>query len=252
MRTASTAEWILCRLTSKERAAAMVGDLVEIEKQKGRLWFWLSVAGVALSLFWRRPIAFTAAFYAWAWTSGRFEMAIYGINAQHRPPEYPWMPVFNVLMLAGSTLCGLSFYAAIRYGLQERSAQLALAFAGLVTAVIYLWWLPAVLAACIAAALVIASASILKSKLRKESLVVLVAVSINYAALFLTMFLLRLYQHYLHPGPWGIQDYREHPSLGWLGSCMMVLSLWAATTAWSRMRGWLMRSQSLESRSEML
>jgi hypothetical protein len=162
------------------------------------------------------------------------------------------MPVFNVLMLAGSTLCGLSFYAAIRYGLQERSAQLALAFAGLVTAVIYLWWLPAVLAACIAAALVIASASILKSKLRKESLVVLVAVSINYAALFLTMFLLRLYQHYLHPGPWGIQDYREHPSLGWLGSCMMVLSLWAATTAWSRMRGWLMRSQSLESRSEML
>jgi len=229
----------------------MVGDLVEIERQKGKLWFWLSVAGVALSLFWRRPIAFVVAFFAAAWMFGRFEMAIIGMNAQHRPPEF-WMPVFNILWFVGSILWAVSLYAAIRYGLQERSAQLALGFAGLVTAVIYLWWLPAVLAACIAAALVIASASILKRKLRKESLVVLVAVSINYVALYPTMFLVGVYRHFLHPGPWGGQDYREHPSVGWLGSCMIVLSLWATTTAWSRMRGWQMRSQSLESRSEML
>jgi hypothetical protein len=252
MRTASTAEWILCRVTSKERAASMVGDLMEIQERKGVLWFWLSVASVALSLFWRRPIAFVAAFYTGMWTFGRLMMVIYGINAQHRPPEYPWMPVFDVLILAGSTLWAVSLYGAIRYGLQERSAQLVLAYAGLVTAVIYLWWLPAVLAACIAAALVIATASILKSKLRKESLVVLVAVSIGSAARFLAFILAALYQHFLYRGPWGDREMQEHPSLEWVALCMMVLSFWVMTTAWSKMREWLMRSESLESSGEML
>ncbi len=228
----------------------MVGDLVEIERQKGKLWFWLSVAGVALSLFWRRPIAFVVAFFAAAWMFGRFEMAIIGMNAQHRPPEF-WMPVFNILWFVGSILWAVSLYAAIRYGLQERSAQLALGFAGLVTAVIYLWWLPAVLVACIAAALVIATASVLNGKLRKEMLVVLVAVSLGYVALYLAMFPVWVYQH--SHWIWGSEEMRAHSVFwGWLDFCVIVLSLWATTTAWSRMRGWLMRSQSLESRSEML
>jgi hypothetical protein len=251
MRTASTAEWILCRVTTKERAVSMVGDLVEIQERKGLLWFWLSVARVALSLFWRRPLAFLAAFYVGMWTFGWLMMAIYGINALHRPPGF-CMPVFDVLILAGSTLWAVSLYAAIRYGLQERSAQLSLAYAGLVTAVIYLWWQPEVLVACIAAALIIATAFILKSKLRKESLVVLVAVSIGSAARFLAFILSAIYQHFLYRGPWGDREMQEHPSLEWVALCMMVLSFWVATTAWSRMLGWLMRSQSLESRGEML
>lgn len=72
MRNASTAEWILCRLTSRERAASMIGDLVEIGERRGTLWFCLSLAGVAFSLVWRRPLAFAAALYAGAWTFGEF------------------------------------------------------------------------------------------------------------------------------------------------------------------------------------
>jgi hypothetical protein len=251
MRTASIAEWILRRVTSKERAAAMVGDLVELQEKKGLLRFWLSISGVAISLFWRRPIAFVAAFYAWAWVSGWFQMAIHGMNALHRPPQL-WMPVFNALGLIGSALWAFSLFSAIRYGLQERSAQLSLAYAGLITAVIYLWWLPAVLVVCIVGALVLATASIIKSKLRKESLIFLASVFIYYASVYPTMFLVSVYQNYLHPGPWSGQDMRAHPLLGWLYFVTIALSLWVATWAWSRMRGWLMRSQSLESSSEML
>jgi antibiotic biosynthesis monooxygenase (ABM) superfamily enzyme len=251
MRTASTAEWILCRLTTKERAATMVGDLIEGQEKKGLMRFWLSVAGVALSLFWRRPIAFIAAFYAGMLMFGRLMMEVYGINALHRPPGF-WMPVFDVLILAGSTLWAVSLYAAIRYGLQERSALLSIAYAGLVTAVIYLWWQPVVLVACIAAALLIATASILKSKSRKELLVVLVAVSIGSAARLLAFIPAALYQHFLYRGPWGDREMQEHPSLGWVVLCMMILSFWVMTTAWSMMRGWLMRNQMLESRDEML
>jgi hypothetical protein len=230
----------------------MVGDLLEIEKEKGKLWFWLSVTGVALSLLWRRPLAFVAALYAGSWTLSWFEMATIGVNTLHRPPEYPWMPVFNVLILVGSTLCGVSLYAVIRYGVQERISQIAIVWTALVASVIYFWWQPIVLTLFIGAALCLVVASMWTSKRRMESMVVLVAVAIGCAARFLFMIPAALYQRFLYRGPWGDKEVREHPSFSWMTFCMIILSFWVATWAWSRMRGWLMRNQSLESRSEML
>jgi len=250
MLTASTAEWILCRVTSHERAASIVGDLVEIEEQKGLLWFWLSVAGVVFSLVWRQPLAFVAAFYAGAWTFFGFQMAIMGINAQHRPPEYPWMPVFTVLIFAGSMLCAVSLYAAIRYGVQDKVTQIAFAWTSLVTSVIYLWWQPVVLGLCITAALLIVSVSIFNSKLRKEALVVLVSVVIGSVLRFFVGLLAGLYQHFLLRGPWGTREMQEHPSLEWVVFCMLILTFWASTSAWSRMHNWLMRDQAIDTESE--
>ncbi len=251
MRTASAAEWILCRLTTKERAASMVGDLVEVEGQKGRLWFWLSVAGVAISLFWRRPLAFVAAFYAGMWTMARFEMAMHGINSLHRIPNgRSWGIVFGVIGIAGCALWTASLYSAIRYGLQERTTQMALAWAGMVTAVIYFWWQPLVLGTSIATALFLVLVSMLTSKRRMESLVVAVAAAAFFCAYILVGILFSLYQRFMYPGP--LRDMREHPSLGWVLFCALILSFWVATTAWSRMREWLMHRQALESRSEML
>jgi hypothetical protein len=254
MHTASTAEWILCRLTTKERAASMVGDLVEIAKQKGKLWFWFSVAGVALSLFWRRPIAFFAAFYVGSWTLNLFMMAAISIYSQHLPPA-SWMNMFNALVLVGSTECALSIYAAIRYGLQERITQMALIWTGLVTTVIYFWWQPVVLGVCIAVSVFIATVSMLTDKRRMELLVVFLAVLIASATRWLAMLPAAYYQYYLGRHLhiyWGSREVQEHPSVIWAAFCMMILGTWMATTAWSRMHNWLMRKQMLESRGEML
>lgn len=234
MRTASTAEWILCRVTTQQRAASIVGDLVELESRKGLLWFWLSVAGVAFSLIWRPLLAFIAALYSGAWTFSGFVMAIVGVNAQHRPPEYPWMPVFNVLIFIGSTLWAVSFYAAIRYGFRDRATQMAFVWAGLVTTVIYFWWQPVVLGLCIAAVVLVAVLSLFDTSYGKSSLLVLAFAAFGATARFLAIFPAMAYQHILYRGPWGDREYREHPSLIWAMFCMQILSLWLATTAWSR------------------
>jgi hypothetical protein len=47
------AEWILAQVTSRERAASTVGDLVETAATRGPAWFWSSVLGTAASLLWR-------------------------------------------------------------------------------------------------------------------------------------------------------------------------------------------------------
>ena len=40
MRNAHLAEWILSLFTTRERAAATVGDLTENASARGALWFW--------------------------------------------------------------------------------------------------------------------------------------------------------------------------------------------------------------------
>jgi hypothetical protein len=72
------------------------------------------------------------------------------------------MPVFMVLSAAATILLFLPVYAAIRYGFRDQVTQLALALTGLATAVIYYWWQPAVLVACI----VLSISSVVASNLK--------------------------------------------------------------------------------------
>jgi len=53
MRNAQVAEWILSLVTSPDRAASMVGDLMENAAIRGAFWFWIGVLRTALSLLWR-------------------------------------------------------------------------------------------------------------------------------------------------------------------------------------------------------
>lgn len=47
------AEWLLILVTSRERAASIVGDLVESADTQGSVWFWSSVLRATASLLWR-------------------------------------------------------------------------------------------------------------------------------------------------------------------------------------------------------
>jgi hypothetical protein len=52
MRSARFAQWILALVTTYDRAAATVGDLMEDVQTRGALWFWASVVGTAFSIAW--------------------------------------------------------------------------------------------------------------------------------------------------------------------------------------------------------
>ena len=47
------AEAVLSVVAPPDRAAAAVGDLLELMPGRGRLWFWKSVLGTALATSWR-------------------------------------------------------------------------------------------------------------------------------------------------------------------------------------------------------
>jgi hypothetical protein len=253
MRNASIAEWILCRITSKKRASSIVGDLVEIGERKGTLWFWLSLCGVVLASVWRQPLAFVAAFYAGGWTFGWFMMANCSIYSLHCATGL-WDRAFGTLLFTASTLWALFSYAAIRYGVLDRTAQLSVVWAGLITTVIYFWWQPVVLGLCIAAAFLIVLTSILRSSFRREALALFISIAVGAAVRFLAVIPAGLYQYYLgrhfHIPVWGGPEVREHPSLGWVYIGTVALSLLVATSVWSRMHNWLMRRQRLESEVE--
>jgi hypothetical protein len=53
MRKAQIAEWILALFTSREQAAATVGDCLEEVPARGALWFWSSVLCTGFSFIWR-------------------------------------------------------------------------------------------------------------------------------------------------------------------------------------------------------
>jgi hypothetical protein len=53
MRKIHLAEWILCLVTTRDRAASTVGDLAEAESAHGVAGFWSGVLRTAAALLWR-------------------------------------------------------------------------------------------------------------------------------------------------------------------------------------------------------
>jgi hypothetical protein len=52
-RNAFIAEWILALVTTEDRAASTVGDLMEDAEARGAPWFWAGVLGTAFAILWR-------------------------------------------------------------------------------------------------------------------------------------------------------------------------------------------------------
>jgi hypothetical protein len=53
MHSVHIAEWILALVTTRDRAASTVGDLMEGATTRGGGWFWTGVLRTAASLLWR-------------------------------------------------------------------------------------------------------------------------------------------------------------------------------------------------------
>ncbi len=117
MRSATSAEWVIARFTTRDRASSITGDLLESVPQKGMLWFWTSVARVVFSLTWRRSIAFLgAASFLWigSWLVVR---RVINLFLYHHLTALNWQLI--ILNQTGIILFVGFVYAAIRYGLKD-------------------------------------------------------------------------------------------------------------------------------------
>lgn len=248
MRSVAVAEWIVGRFTNKNRAASIIGDLVELKLQKGSLWFWLSLAGVVLSLTWRRPIAFVAAVLAtfvWVWGYMCLVVPIWRSHA-YKLPEHSWMFASDVLGTIGTVLLMVLMYSAIRYGFRDGLTRLALVLTPIVAAAaVYCWWQYAVLAVSIVVGILVAAAYIANKQRVREVLAFTIVIVVGSAGSALASHVSSLYLHHLgygRPAP---------PSAIWMilciSLCELLLTTLLVTIACSRTHGWLMRAQRLDS-----
>jgi hypothetical protein len=137
MRSASFAEWIIARFTTRARAVAIIGDLLEAVPEKGKFWFWLSTAHVVVSLTWRHALALAFAFYLFKYrptASLRVELSVW--DPEHVPVYSP--PTLKMLFYMHLSSTGWflrlgASYMAIRYGLKDLFVRHTLAAWVLVT-----------------------------------------------------------------------------------------------------------------------
>jgi hypothetical protein len=250
VRNVAIAEWIVSRFTGKKRAAAIVGDLLELAPQKGRLWFWFALAGVVVSLAWRRPLALAAALCVYF---AAFSASWWVTYLHHRftIADPHWRTVWGVLFLASNGLWFMLVYAAIRYGVRDRVTQLLLALSVPITAGLYCWERPTILVACIALTICVLAASALNHRLRRGLLIVLAVLMVIVGIFLLTASLIALYQRFLHPAPMGNGEMQPHLAVQCVEFCMMFLvAPCAMTSAYSHMHDWLIRNPSLDSETQ--
>jgi hypothetical protein len=238
MRSASIAEWMIGRFTDRSRAAWIIGDLNEVQSEKGRLWFWLSVAGILIRLGWRPLTAFVAAFYAGNWALVAFQRAAFAVpfDSPHRAWGI-WETVLENLPFIGAVLWTGLLYAAIRYGIRDRLVHFVLAMTGLVSVITYYWWEPFVPEVCVALIVAIAAACMLSGKGRRNALILVLFVSIGRVSTLFCGYL--VHQHLIFSGPMGDVELRAHSSILWMIFCLYLLNAWILTAVFSWLRHWI-------------
>lgn len=248
MRSDSFAEWILCRCTNRERAASVVGDLVELREQTGLLWFWLSLAGAVVRLLWRPALALVAAFYASNWAFSIFQMSLWGAHADHHVTGGARAAfLFGILNTAGASLYLVFVYSTLRYSVLDAPTQLAAAFTLLATGLVYLWWQPVALLVLLTLLVVVPAAPRYHGLRRQGLIPVLTAVLVSCFGFLLSVLLSTAWQKFLSPGPWK----EMHRSTGWLAFFLMLITAWLTTATYSALRNYFANRHSLADPSRL-
>lgn len=136
VKTAKTApsEWLLARITDPARAAAILGDLLEMSSTRGRRWFWISYLRALISIGWRTGgSAFLLAFVCVRFMFGTviwwlmnhrnpdlMDAGLFGENSPHVR-----MFCWNLSLMMAQFLCFATPFVLIRFGLRNRLTQLA-------------------------------------------------------------------------------------------------------------------------------
>jgi hypothetical protein len=163
----SATEWLLGLIAGRTRAAAIMGDLLELAATRSRLWFFAAYARILFALAWRIVLALFVA------EIGRelifnlahvyFHMTPPTWRTTHAPRLLNQMgPLLACVM---STLWFVLPFAAVRYGLRDRFVQIAFA-AALGTTVVFLFipWASLLVAA---ATLILAATALISKNWRR-------------------------------------------------------------------------------------
>lgn len=118
------AEWLLSRITTPARAAAQTGDLLEIARTRGALWFWCAVLGNVVHGGFRFMLAFAGAF-AFSQTMA----LLWAHGSLGNEPDRNSVYTAGTLILA--PLCTVPVFLLLRFGWRDPHARFSLLFAGL-------------------------------------------------------------------------------------------------------------------------
>lgn len=182
---ADWAEWMIARFTGRDRAASIVGDLLESQLHRGALWFWLSFIEIVWSLNRRRLVAFFVAFVCFRFLRG-LPMPVFAPLSGRPPAEEPpemWGSFFVFLGWIAMLLWVVTPYALLRYGFRDRFGQVALAFCVPITASIYGWRAPACVATSSVLALTVFVFFLTHSRWRRALLCVVAALIVGYGGI---------------------------------------------------------------------
>ena len=233
------AEWIIARLSDRDRAASIIGDLLESGGETNPVWFWWSVAGVVLSLTWRGLVGLAVAYECLSvlshgrWLAqcpqGRGSWFTVGYDCPssalvHQPPHV-WMPLFAVMGPVIGLLCIVAPYAVVRYGFRDRFAQLTLALCAPSIVVGFYWWVPAVVFSCVVLAAAIIGLSGRFVDGRRALLALSAALVIGYAGMRLAPHLAEWYLELTPPSVIrSVAAYDSVPIL-WVAIAAMAIEL---------------------------
>ncbi len=125
------AEWLLARLTTPTRAAAIFGDLEELATTRTRLWFWTTYARTLITLGWRTPVALVCAL-----VSMRFALQIIQRLANLMPYHLSDAGLFgeqdmhlslilwNIPLVIAQCMAFAAPFALVRFGRRDRLTRL--------------------------------------------------------------------------------------------------------------------------------
>lgn len=126
-------ESILALFASPTRAAAMMGDLTEMARTRGRGWFVAAYTRTLLALTWRIVLALFVADIGRQLIFDLFHLYIGHTPAAWRNATGSWLDLLNssgpLLACIMSTLWFALPFAAVRYGVRDRFVQLTFAIA---------------------------------------------------------------------------------------------------------------------------
>lgn len=215
MREASIAEWLVARLTHRERAEAIVGDLIEMRAEKGSAWFWLSISRIIFSLGWRSPVALAGAFWFMGQCFKYFTLLYYAFAFRHRV-----LPGSNrAITFAFAIDALIAFvapYAAVRFGPKDLFTRVSLTFGVVITALLLFWWIPGVAIGGTAATLGIFAGGILSNRWRRALLAFLASLLGGVMAALLIM----LSEYF-----WQVHAYGDTKvwTISWVPECLLAV-----------------------------
>ena len=142
MRKTRPAEWLLARLTTLDRAAAILGDLTEMAAIRGSLWFWTAYVCAVISLGWRTGgSAFLLALICRKFVFGPILLLLmyHPIGHMHAA-GFPGVSnqikiiTWNAMFVIAQCLMFALPFAVVRFGWRDRLTQLVCVFSLIATA----------------------------------------------------------------------------------------------------------------------